>query len=203
MGNFTYANLILKGNTEIAKEYLEHNSRLFDLNDKWAYILTEQDSIGAGFSVNGFSPKMQELSEKIPILFFTRQDLEGFRFSILYKKRIVSSLEALSGFEENLPMDIAGEQGFDFFDLPTEECVKFEEIAKEKLNFYLDKHFSNVNAENFSLFDLQKAKVLALKELMTKKNFLNDYMLIHEAFEDILDISQLYASWESLNLIGL
>ena len=102
---FTYLNLILTNNKEIIKEYLEQYTYLVNYSNKWVCLLTEFDSRFDGMSVDSFTEKTKELSEKIPILYFAKQDGEGFRFSILYHKQIISSLNAGFNYTDYLPTD--------------------------------------------------------------------------------------------------
>jgi len=121
MSDFTYANLILAKNTEIAKAHLEKGAYLLDY-DRWACVLNPNNTQAVA------------LSDKIPVLYYAHAEDHGMEFAILQHGKTVSSF-----------------------------CVYWEQKTTDKL-------FSNINAENFGLFDFSQAEISQIKALLSPQN---------------------------------
>lgn len=202
MSDFSYANFILSKDIEIAKEFLEPNAFLLDFNDKWGCLLTETDNKFQTIANKSFSKEVMGLSEKTPVLYFGVLGGEGFGFAILHNKKIISGLDVDYSFEQNLSMNIAIEihgesKGFELW---MDDTAEFEEIAKEKYDYYLDKVFLNVNLENFTLFGFSKAAIEELKKLLTPSNYKIGPWKMEEAFMKVLCIEKFsFISWDCLS----
>ena len=206
MSDFTYANLILTKDVELAKGYLETGRYLCEFNDKWALLLTNEDTFfdsRGNLQVNDW---FYALSEKIPILSFHHPADHEFGFAILHNGKCASSLLLQYGYltEANslaiiLAEELYGkEEGFDVWHEDFGKKLGKQVIETNYRDKYIHRILSNINVDNFKLFGFSDETVGGLKKLLTWENVAERGYDIARDFMSIIGIQDLrFTSYES------
>jgi|GEM_PF-2823451 len=177
MSDFTYVNLILTKDVDIAKKHLEDSEvYMLNISDKWSCILTENDEreydFGEYLQEEPFSDELLSLSEKIPIFYLSHPEDHGFGYSILHNGKVVSSFDIGYGIEEELPADNRNEG--------------------------ISKVFSKVNPENFKLFGYSEEVINQLKRLLKPENIPGTDDFWKDFYKELLNDTYVLSTWQAM-----
>jgi len=179
MSVFAFTNLILSKNEQTAELYLDSNENLEQLNSKWVCFQTDNDKSIDVTNGKGFAQTVKELSERIPVLYFTYAEDHGLGYVILHDRKPVSTFHFDWGYYEEISMIIAeemyGEE--EGFDLWIKDRKRFDNLAIRRQKEYLEEVFfhNNANPENFKLFEFSENDICKLRSIFVPEEVPNSY----------------------------